>query len=80
MRTILEEVTLMLANKYQDYMFGLIKKVIDEIGPRLACSEAEKKLGRLLVEEWKPFCDRVDVEPFTCSPTAWAGSCYILAL
>ena len=70
----------MLANKYQDYMFGLLKKVIDEIGPRPACSEAEKKLGRLLVAEWKPVCDRVDVEPFTCSPTAWIGSSYILAL
>jgi len=64
----------MLASRYQDYMFGLLKKVIDEIGPRPACSEAEKKLGRLLVEEWKPICDRVDVEPFTCSPHAFIGS------
>ena len=70
----------MLANRYQDYMFGLLKKVIDEIGPRPPCSEAEKKLGRLLVEEWKPICDRVDVEPFICSPTAAVGSYYILAL
>ena len=70
----------MLANKYQDYMFGLIKKVIDEIGPRPSCSEAEKKLGRLLIEEWKPVCDRVDVEPFTCSPTAFIGSIPVLAL
>ena len=70
----------MLATKYQDYMFGLIKKVIDEIGPRPPCSEAERKLGRLLVEEWKPICDRVDVEPFTCSPTAAVGSLYLMAL
>ena len=70
----------MLASKYRDYMFALLKKVIDDIGPRPACSEAEKKLGRLLVEEWKPVCDRVDVEPFTCSPTAWVGLPYILAL
>jgi len=70
----------MLASKYQDYMFGLIKKVIDEIGPRASCSEAEKKLGRLLVEEWKPICDRVDVEPFTCSPTAWISSIPLMAL
>jgi hypothetical protein len=63
----------MLASRYQDYMFGLLKKVIDEIGPRPACSEAEKKLGRLLVEEWKPVCDRVDVESFTCSPRAYMG-------
>ena len=70
----------MLASKYQDYMFGLLKKVIDEIGPRPPCSEAEKKLGRLLVDEWKPVCDRVDVEPFTCSPTAHFGSLYIIVL
>ena len=68
----------MLAAKYQDYMFGLIKKVIDEIGPRPPCSEAEKRLGSLLVEEWKPICDRVDVEPFKCSPTAVLGSLYII--
>jgi hypothetical protein len=59
----------MQAAKYQDYMFGLLKKVIDEIGPRASCSEAEKRLGRLLVKEWKPICDRVDVEAFTCSLT-----------
>ncbi len=68
----------MLAVKYQDYMFALLKRVIDEIGPRPPCSEAEKKLGRLLVEEWKPICDEVDVEPFTCSPTAPLGSLYIM--
>jgi len=54
-------------------MFGLLKRVIDEIGPRPSCSDEEKRLGRLLVEEWKPFCDRVDVETFTCSPTAFLG-------
>jgi len=70
----------MLANNYKDYMFTLLKKVIDEIGPRPPCSEAEKKLGQLLVEEWKPICDRVDVEPFTCSPTATLGSLYIIIL
>ncbi len=59
-------------------MFGLLKRVIDEIGPRPPCSEAEKRLGRLLVEEWKPICDEVDVEPFTCSPTAPLGSLYIM--
>jgi hypothetical protein len=70
----------MPADKYQDYMFGLLKKVIDEIGPRPPCSEAEKKLGRLLVEEWEPICDRVDVESFKCSPTAYLGSLYLIVL
>lgn len=63
----------MPADKYKDYMYSLVKRVIDEIGPRPSCSEEEKKLGRLLVEEWKPICDRVDVETFSCSPSAFLG-------
>ena len=63
----------MLADKYQDYMYNLVRKAIDEIGPRPACSEAEKKLGRSLAEEWRPICDRVDTESFTCRPGAFLG-------
>jgi len=63
----------MLAHRYTDYMYTLVKRVIDEIGPRPSCSKEEKKLGRFLVEEWKPICDRVDVETFTCSPSAFLG-------
>ncbi len=55
-------------------MYGLIRKVVDEIGPRPPCSDAEKKLGRLMVEEWKQTCDSVEVEPFSCSPYAFIGS------
>jgi len=61
------------ADRHTDYMYGLVKKAIDEIGPRPSCSEQEKRLGRLLVEEWQPFCDKVDSETFTCSPTAFLG-------
>ena len=63
----------MSTDRYTDYMYSLIKKVIDEIGPRPSCSKEEKMLGRLLVEEWQPLCDRVDSETFTCSPTAFLG-------
>jgi aminopeptidase YwaD len=70
----------MQADNYQDYMYNLVQRVIDEIGPRPACSEAEKKLGRLLAEEWRPLCDKVETEPFTCSPTARDGSIPVLAL
>ncbi len=54
-------------------MYALLKKVIDEIGPRPACSEAERKLGSLLVEEWTPLSDSISVETFTCSPRAFLG-------
>jgi len=63
----------MWADKYQDYMYDLVKRVVDEIGPRPACSEAERKLGRMLCEGWRPICDRVETEPFTCRPGAFLG-------
>jgi aminopeptidase YwaD len=63
----------MQADKYQDHMYDLVKRVIDEIGPRPACSEAERKLGRLLAEEWRPICDRVETESFACRPGAFLG-------
>lgn len=63
----------MVAEKHRDYAYDLIKKVLDEIGPRPSCSEAERKLGRLLVREWMPICDAVAVESFTCSPGAFLG-------
>ncbi len=70
----------MIADRYEGYMSGLIRKVIDEIGPRPPCSEAERQLGRLLVEEWRPACNSVDVEPFSCHPAAFIGSYPVGAL
>lgn len=70
----------MQADKYQDYMYSLVKRVIDEIGPRPACSEAEKKLGRLLSEGWQPICDKVETEPFTCRPGAFLGAIRLSAV
>jgi len=64
----------MTANSYTDYMYSLVKRVIDEIGPRPSCSRQEKRLGHILIEEWGPVCDRVKVETFQCSPGAFLGS------
>lgn len=63
----------MIAERYTDYMYGLIDKVMKEIGPRESCSEEEKRLGRLFAEEISPACERVETETFTCSPTAFMG-------
>jgi hypothetical protein len=76
----------MQANSYTHYMFDLVRRVVDEIGPRPPCSEEEKRLGRLLVDEWKPICHSVEVETFTCSPHAFLGFlpfsvlCYMVAV
>ena len=61
------------AERYADYMYNLIDRVINEIGPREACSAEEKRTGRLFAEEIKPACDRINVETFTCSPKAFLG-------
>ncbi len=63
----------MIADRYKDYMYNLTKRVIDEIGPRESCSKDEKRLAALLADEWKPLCDKVVSEKFTCSPTAFLG-------
>ncbi|MFA6448247.1 MAG: M28 family peptidase [bacterium] len=63
----------MTASKYTDYMYNFIKRVVDTVGPRESGSESEKKCARLLAEEWTPVCDRIDLEPLTCSPTAYLG-------
>jgi len=76
----------MEAEKYKDYMYNMIDSVLKEIGTRESCTEDEKRLGRKLVEEWTPICDRVDKETFICSPTAFLGFlpfaviCYVIAL
>lgn len=63
----------MIAERYTDYMYNLIDRVMKEIGPRGSCSDEEKELGRLFAREIGPACDRVETEPFTCSPTAFMG-------
>ncbi len=64
----------MLADRYRDYMFGFTNQVLDDIGPRESCREAEKKLGKLVAEDYASLCDRVEVEKFTCSPSAFLGT------
>jgi hypothetical protein len=64
-----------------DYMYGLVERVMREIGPRESCSEEERRLGRLFAQEVEDACDRVAFETFTCSPTAFMGFFpYLVAL
>ncbi len=63
----------MKAEKYTDYMYNLIDRVMKEIGPRGSCSAEEKRCGRLFAEEISPACESVEFETFTCSPDAFLG-------
>ncbi len=64
----------MFADRYRDYMYQLTDRVLTDIGPRESCREAEKRLGRLMISEFEPYCEKVEVEKFTCSPSAFLGS------
>ena len=72
--------------RHQKYMHDQIIRVIETIGPRESCSAQERHLAELLANEWKPACDTVETEPFTCHPRAFLGffpivvSCYLGAL
>ena len=61
------------SERYADYMYKLIDRVMKEIGPRESCSEQERRLGALFAEEVRPACQDVHVEKFTCSPRAFLG-------
>ncbi len=63
----------MKADNYKAYMYDFIDRVVTETGPRVSCSESEKKAGRMMAEEMGPVCDQVNFEPFTCNPTAFLG-------
>ncbi|MHA1270294.1 MAG: M28 family metallopeptidase [Candidatus Helarchaeota archaeon] len=49
---------------YQTYMFNFMKKVCDEIGPRIGWSENERKAAYMIKNELKQYCDEVDIEDF----------------
>jgi acetylornithine deacetylase/succinyl-diaminopimelate desuccinylase-like protein len=61
------------ADAYRDFMYGMIRAVLEEIGPRESCSENERRLGRRLVDAWRGFGLDVRTETFTCNPKAFLG-------
>jgi hypothetical protein len=63
----------MTAERYTDYMYALIDKVMKDIGPRESCSEQERELGKLFADEVAGACEKVETDEFTCSPTAFLG-------
>jgi len=62
-----------LAERHQQFMYGLIETVLREIGARESCSENERRLGGYLVELWKSFGLAVHTERFQCHPKAFLG-------
>jgi hypothetical protein len=42
----------MIAQEYRDEMLRLMETVLEEIGPRESCGEAEGQLGERLRQRW----------------------------
>src|SRR5271157_166021 len=56
-----------------EYMYNIIARIVNEVGPRAACSENERKAAALVQEELNQYCDETRQEEFTCYPRAFLG-------
>jgi hypothetical protein len=61
-------------------MIDFIQRISDEVGPRLAGSEEERKAGNIIHNELAGFCDEVNQEEFSCRPGGFLGFIWITAL
>jgi acetylornithine deacetylase/succinyl-diaminopimelate desuccinylase-like protein len=63
----------MIARQYRDEMVRLLEGVLEEIGPRESCGEAEARLGERLERRWSELGHAVQGESFHCHPRAFLG-------
>ena len=63
-----------------DYMYNLVNKIVDEVGPRMSCSPQEAEGAKIIKSELEKVCDEVIIEPFTCHPKAFLGWIKILCV
>ncbi len=56
-----------------NYMYVLIEKICNEIGPRESGTEQEILAGNLIEEELKKYCDETHQEEYISSPHAFLG-------
>ena len=51
-----------------------IQSICDGIGPRLPCSEAERRCAEYIRKEWEKHADETCLETFTCHPGAYPAT------
>lgn len=56
-----------------NYMYGFIKKITDEVGPRIPGSEQEAAAAEMIKKEMEKTCDEVEIEEFKFHPRAFFG-------
>ncbi|MEJ2276614.1 MAG: hypothetical protein P8Y70_02525, partial [Candidatus Lokiarchaeota archaeon] len=62
-----------LQKQESEYLYKIIDKIIKDCGPRMPCSPQEAKVAEIIRDELQPFCDKVSIEKFYCSPRAFLG-------
>ena len=55
------------------YMYDLVQKIINQVGPRMSCSPQELKAAHIIKNELDLVCDETALEEFYCSPRAFLG-------
>jgi hypothetical protein len=61
-------------------MIDFIQRIYDEVGPRLAGSEEERKAGNIIHNELIGCCDEITQEEFSCHPGGFLDFIWITAL
>lgn len=61
-------------------MLDFIKRICDDVGPRIGGSENEKKAGNIIYDEMSKFCDKVEKQEFECHPRGFLDYIWFTAL
>ncbi|MBD3211950.1 MAG: M28 family peptidase [Candidatus Lokiarchaeota archaeon] len=61
-------------------MLDFIKKICDEVGPRVGGSEAEDQAGNIIYEEMSTFCDEMEKQEFECHPGGFLDYIWVTAI
>jgi hypothetical protein len=56
-----------------NYMYNLVEKIVDEVGPRMPCSPQELAGAHIIKKELEKSCDAIHIENFSCHPKAFLG-------
>lgn len=56
-----------------EYMYTLVKRIVDDVGPRMSCSPQEAQGANVIKTELEKSCDEAGLEYFTCHPRAFLG-------
>ena len=62
-----------ISKEDSDYMYTLVERIVNEVGPRMPCSFQEAKGANILKAEFEKSCDEVVLESFNCHPKAFLG-------